>query len=202
MRPVHLVSTAALVVLLAAGAQAGVATGVTSITVGPNNFIPPTGLGDADVVSFDPSLQKAVLEKTFEHLGDIPIIIDRGPSQGVDTFHIDERVRNDTGVDWTDFHLKFDSIDANPLLTVSFLNVDNPTGEWKGIVSDPDELSLFGSVPAGGTFSLSFDLQMTDSPGAFALFGIRETPTIPEPTTLALMGLGLAGIARAGRRSR
>jgi PEP-CTERM motif-containing protein len=200
MRPAKLLSTTALVLSLAARAHAGVATGVTDIRVGDNPFFPPTGLGSADVASFDPQAQKAVLEKDFAHLGDIPIIIDRGPSQGVDTFHVDERVRNDTGVDWTDFHLDFDSIDANPLLTVSFLNVDNPTGEWTNIVSDPDHLSLVGSVPAGGTFSLSFDLQMTDSQGAFALFGIHETPSVPEPTTLALMGVGLAGIASAGRR--
>src|SRR4030095_13207934 len=110
MKSVQLVLTTAFVALIAAAANAGVvATGVTSITVGDNPFFPPSG-GTGDVASFDPNAQTAVLEKDFTQIGDIPIIIDRGPSQGVDTFHIDERVKNDTGVDWTDFHFVFQAL--------------------------------------------------------------------------------------------
>jgi hypothetical protein len=201
MKSVQLALTTAFVALIAAAANAGVvATGVTSITVGDNPFFPPSG-GTGDVASFDPNAQTAVLEKDFTQIGDIPIIIDRGPSQGVDTFHIDERVKNDTGVDWTDFHFVFQSIDANQALNVSFLNVANPTGEWTSSFPEPNQLTLFGLVPAGGIFSLSFDLQMNDQKDAFALFAIHEFPSVPEPTTLALTGLGLAAIC-AGRRRR
>ena len=112
MKAAQLFFSTALVALLSAGAQAGVVTGVTSVTVGDNPFFASSG-GTGNVVTFDPNQQVAVLEKTFTTLGDVPIIIDRTSSQGVDTFHVDERVRNDTGVDWTDFHFVVELIDAN-----------------------------------------------------------------------------------------
>ncbi len=140
------------------------------------------------------------IEKTFTSLGDIPIIVNGGPSNGVDTLHIDERVRNNTGVPWTDFHLVVQPIDANPNLVVTFANVNNPTGEWTSTQSNPNILSLFGNVPNGGIFSLSFDLVISSDVGAFNLFGIHQYPTIPEPSTLAL--LGCAGIATVLRRRR
>jgi PEP-CTERM motif len=200
MRTARLVLVTIVAALIGAGAQAGVAVGVTSITVGDNPFFPPTG-GTGNVADFDPVEQNAVIEKDFTQLGDIPIIIDRAASQGVDVIHIDERVKNNTGVDWTDFHIIFEPIDANQALTVSFLDVGNPTGEWTNVVTGPNFLSLFGSVPDGGTFSLSFDLQMTDQVGAFALFALHEFPTVPEPTTLGLLGMGLAAIAARRRAS-
>lgn len=199
MKAAQLFFSTALVALLSAGAQAGVVTGVTSVTVGDNPFFASSG-GTGNVVTFDPNQQVAVLEKTFTTLGDVPIIIDRTSSQGVDTFHVDERVRNDTGVDWTDFHFVVELIDANQDLTIAFLNVANPTGQWTNGASDPNQLSLFGLVPAGDTFSLSFDLQMNDQPGAFALFGVHEFPSVPEPATLGLVGVGLAAIGAKGRR--
>jgi len=199
MRSVQLVLAAAFAALIGATAHAD---GVTSIAVGQNNpFFPSTG-GDGQVASFDQPGQKAVIEKTFDKLGDVPIIIDRGPSSGVDTIHIDERVRNDTGVDWTDFHFIFESIDANPGLTISFLNVANPTGEWSSGAPGPNTLSLFGLVPAGDVFSISFDLQMTDQVDAYALFGVHEVPSVPEPTTVALLGLGLVPLAVRRRSAR
>ena len=202
MKAAPLLLASALAALIGAGTQvadAGVITGVTAIAVGSNPFFPSSG-GAGNVASFDPDAQTAVLEKDFDKLGDVPIIIDRTASQGVDTIHIDERVRNNTGLDWTDFHLVVELIDANEGLVVSFLNVANPTGEWTSGASNPGQLDLFGLVPAGGIFSLSFDLQMNDQVGAFALFGIHEVPTVPEPTTLGLVGIGLAGIAGLRKR--
>ena len=107
---------------------------------------------------------------------------------------------NDTGVDWSDFHLVVQSIDANPDLLVEFLNVSNPTGEFTSIMPMDNALWLIGPVLDGGTFSLSFDLQITTSQDAYFLFGIHEYPTVPEPGTLALVIPGLFGLWLTRRR--
>jgi hypothetical protein len=139
------------------------------------------------------------VEKTFTSIADLPIIVNGGPSTGTDILHIDERVRNNTGVDWTDFHFMMTPIDANPNLSVSFLNVTNPTGDWTSITPAPDMLTLVGHVPAGGIFSLSFDLAISSDKDAYNLFAIHEVPSVPEPSTLALLGCSLVGLLRVRR---
>ena len=150
--------------------------------------------------------ESEVITKDFTAIGDVPIILHTNPSTGTDVIHIDERVINDTGIEWTDFHLTFGSIDANPALSVEFLNVTNPTGEFTTISPSTDLLSLFGTVAAGDTFSLSFDLEANSQAGSFDLFGIHEVPsitTVDEPAVLALTGLSLVlgFVTLRGRRT-
>ncbi len=144
----------------------------------------------------------ATLAKTFTALGDVPIILHRNPTIGTDTIRINERVRNNTGVTWTDFHFLMQPIDANPLLGVSFQNITNPTGEWTTITPGLNSLTLLGSVPDGGTFSISFDLVVSSSAGSFDLFGIHEFPSIPEPSTLALLACSFVGLMSRPRGRR
>lgn len=65
----------------------------------------------------------------------------------------------------------------------------------------PGSLSLFGLVPDGGTFSISFDLQLTTPEGAYSLFGIHEYPTVPEPAAMVLAGGALLGVWIQRRRA-
>jgi hypothetical protein len=192
MKKALIVSAIAFCVL---GTTAPSVLGAYSVTyVGQNPwFASPGGTG---------SLSGTTIEKTFTSLGDIPFIVDGGPSTGTDILHIDERVRNSTGVAWTDFHFLMESIDASPALQVSFLNVINPTGEWISIQPTPNALTLLCNVPDGGTFSLSFDLAISSQVGAYNLFAIHEKPTVPEPTTLALLLLGAFAARRRVTSSR
>jgi hypothetical protein len=184
--------TAVLVGMWGVLAAPASATQVTHVGDNPFPCCANTG-GTGNIAGQD--ADSATLEKDFTSLGDIPFIVNGGPSVGVQTFHIDERVRNNTGVDWSDFHFLVQSIDANPDLKVEFLNVSNPTGEWTTIDATlPGVLTLLGLVEDGDIFSLSFDLQITTSTDAFFLFGVHEFPTVPEPGTLMLVGSGLAGL--------
>lgn len=67
-----------------------------------------------------------------------------------------------------------------------------PTGATRLALGIPDG---FGFIGAPGAYD--------DNDGAYRIrIGINEVPTIPEPATLALMGLGLAGISAARRRKK
>lgn len=67
-----------------------------------------------------------------------------------------------------------------------------PTGATRLALGIPDG---FGFVGVSGAYD--------DNDGAYRIrIGINEIPTIPEPATLALLGLGLAGIGYKQHRSK
>jgi len=192
---------------LAAALSSAQAQPVSVEFVGVNPFpgFPSTG-GTGQIVSQTPN--GTVITKDFTTLGDVPIIIHTQPVPGtVDSsvvfLHIDERVSNHTGVPWTDFHLGFGPIDNGPVVLV-FQNVANPTGEFGTISPSPNNLDLFGSVPDGGTFSLSFDLLIGHNPQSFDLFGIHEHPTVAPDggATFLLLGIGSGALFLGSRRFR
>ena len=177
------------------------ASAITVGSVGDNPFSVPS---DGGTGSFTCDTGTCTVNKEFTALGDIPIVITPAnvPSSGTDTLHFEESITNNTGIDWTDFHLGFIPIDNNPGLTLSFENVINATNQFTSFSAGTNELSMFGSVPNGDVFSLAYDLVMTSSPGSFDLFAVSELPTVttvPEPTTLALLALGFAGLVTARR---
>jgi hypothetical protein len=177
--------------------------------VGPNPFsgFPSTG-GTGTFGGTNP----VTILKTFTSLGDVPIIIQRHPPSAVqngalpavEALNITERVTNNTGVDWTDFHMLMQPIDANPLLSVQFLGVTNSTGQWTTITPGLNSLNLFGLVKNGDTFSLSFTLQVTTDQFSNDLFGIHEFPTVPSPSAsvLAMLGCSILGAVSRPRSRR
>lgn len=72
-------------------------------------------------------------------------------------------------------------------------------------LTKPGEQSQVSQNPAGMNSSTQFDFDIEDCDGFSdneIITGTRETcPPIPEPTTLILLGFGLAGIKLLKRRS-
>jgi hypothetical protein len=112
---VRLVSAILLGLVWTAASPASALIEVTYVGDNPwfDNGFPTTG-GTGQVEGQDG--QSATITKDFTSVGLIPIIVDAGPSPqgGVESIRINERITNNTGVDWTDFHYLFGSIDANP----------------------------------------------------------------------------------------
>jgi PEP-CTERM motif len=181
--------------------------------VGDNPFSGFPSDGGTGTFSCSPSNeggQNCPVTKNFDALGDVPIIIDVVPNTdqglltGSDLIHFDETITNNTNFDWTDFHLSFFGIDNGPM-TIEFQNVFF-TG-WLLSISTTNELGLVSasgsSLASGDSFNLSFDLQINTRPGDYDLFGISEqpsVPSVPEPATLALLGVALAGLGVSRRR--
>jgi hypothetical protein len=131
----------------------------------------------------------------------------------------DEAVENETGTEWTDFHMH---------LMVDTLNPQ--AGFDPAFVPDGDQLENVGYALNYGYNGLPIELHFSDTDGdgvlPFSLdnlggnifqpgyyggeivivtdplipvnghFGLKQIPTIPEPATLVLLGLGTLGLFR------
>jgi hypothetical protein len=102
------------------------------------------------------------------------------------------------------------------------LDLDTPTKDppptarrfgmnvFGGLTHESNEISWsMGTLPAGGSANFTFSIDVPDLaegiPTGFNdltgyAFTLRQQPTIPEPSTLLLLGSGLLGITAFGRR--
>jgi hypothetical protein len=114
-----------------------------------------------------------------------------------------EVVINGTGVDWTDFH--FDVIGGDATFNPTATNASGPNGfvvtpfTSSVFTADNTRLDVSGGLvangdswfPGSGANGGALWINVVSGPvGNFRFFTLKETPTIPGPTALAVLALG------------
>jgi hypothetical protein len=178
--------------------------------VGPNSVKP-----NNDDFTAGPAAPNSIgATKTFT--SNTPILhkfnVDR--SGGTTEYFFSERVFNQTGVDWLDFHfeiiglnggLDFDT-DPDPQKpqktpAPSSAGSGDPKNNFSKLNHQPGSIDWSdGLVKNGGSVFFTFSIDVPDSVSSFTL---QETPSpVPEPTTLVLWGATAAGLGYLARRRR
>lgn len=91
----------------------------------------------------------------------------------------------------------------NFLFTLSSQNIPNLTVTVNGIAADVAGFGAFRFAGLEGTSDAPLIVQISGTPSGVALYsGEIQVQLVPEPGTLALLGLGLALAAGARRRTQ
>jgi hypothetical protein len=170
------------------------------------------------------------LEKRFENVAYIDVSFSVLDSDGTTEYWVTDTVTNSTTFHWHDFHIELgfglgDNFVGSGEL--DFLDFDQPTPQNPAPTSDtfataeltidPDVQDYSnGKCKIGDICIMGFPIDIPDhtaipdeywirdaSSGDVTgyMFTLRQTPTIAEPATLLLFGIGLAGMATLRRRS-
>ncbi len=204
----RLLLATAVMLLATGGAMAGVAHGSIVVNIsGP-------GLGSAGpVVTGTSSIDYSL---TFDHVAPIDMAVSAVPPGTVlfNTIPVDT-INNHTGPTWTDYHFllgsgsgdTFTPFTAATNQGLDFLASPAPftSAAFSTFSQTTDGLTWFGLlVPDGGGIDFAFEVSVPSSVTGFTL---RQFPSAaaPEPSTLFLLGLGIAGapaIAWRGARRK
>lgn len=158
-------------------------------------------------------INPAVLGKSFNSICSMDIVFTVTNNGALGQVAFRETVANISGQTWTDFHMQlgfgfgsqFTPVPGN--CGVGFTTVPMPTSgsfNLRGVSSSSIDWGGGRPVPTGTSAVFGFSINVEDLspcipvgsrlPNGY-VFTLRETPTIPEPTTMFLLGTGLAGIA-------
>jgi PEP-CTERM motif len=183
---------ALLVLSLAAGARAGFVDGSFGCTF-PDESNPTSPPGYS--WSFDygqPALTLGTLS-TDMNADRLAMCIQAANTDP--TFLVSETVTNSSGVAWTGYRLV---LSGDPAVT--FVPPASSDTFGSAVVT-PYEIDYTApsSVPSGTSVNLAFQINVAN-PGLFS-WTMTQQP-LPEPATVALMGIGGVGLLMMRRRSR
>jgi len=181
-------------------------SGIASVGLNPLT-LPTPELNNDDVNGTSPNEIK-ILQKDYTGIGPVDInftVIDSG---GTTEYLFTEGVQNNTGVDWTDYHIQLGygvGADFVPSGLGDGLDFDSPDynspfsfAPFTTVVVAEDDIDVYDGLIPDFTFVSPFVFHV-DVPDGITTFTIRQFPTtdaVPEPSSVSL---ALAGIAALGR---
>lgn len=174
---------------------------------------PPVAPNNDDVAGDSPNVI-VVTQKDYFGIGPVDLVFDVVDTGGVTEYFFTEGVQNNTGLDWSGYHLElgfgvgsefvkstagdgldFDSPDFNS--TIDFY----PGGFFfPTYTALEDDLIAGGGIMPDFAFAGNF-LFHVDVPDGITSFTLRQSPIpVPEPGTFTLTALGLLGLTAYRKR--
>ena len=111
---------------------------------------------------------------------------------GIFIYSVTETIHNNSGVDWFDFHITSPNASSVGSPTVAgFTSCTSPTGNAFDCSG--------GTVASGSAVTINFRLG-TPSDQTSGAFFIGQSPSVPEPQSWTMAGLGLVALGWLARR--
>lgn len=154
----------------------------------------------------------AAVSKIFTSLNPIDIVLKVDPSDGITEYLFAEGIANLTGVTWTDYHIELGFGTganfqlADPSLFLAFDNSPAADSfEFSTVTPDPNVGQVLkyegGVVLPNSNLSLNFTIDVPDLISRqIPQFTIRQYPSVPEPSSIVMIGLGAVGMLLVARR--
>ena len=154
-----------------------------------------------------------VTQKNYIGIGPVDIVFNVTNSGGVSEYLFTEGVFNNTGLNWTAYHIELGfGFDAGFVKSTSGDGLDfdspdfnspfnfNPGGSlFSSLSVTEDDVYATGGVMPHLTFAGYFRFTV-DVPDGITSFTVRQSPVVPEPGSFAILSCGVAGLALLRRR--
>lgn len=211
---------ATFTILTATTLQAGEITGFSWFSgvasVASTTIFPPAVSNNDDVAGLSPN-EVFVTQKDYVAIGPVDLVFNVTDSLGVTEYAFKEGVFNNTGLNWTSYHIELgfgNGVGFTPSPSGDGLDFDAPDYN-SGLLFNPspgfffptaiateDDIYASGGVMPYLGFAGYFRFSV-DVPDGITSFTIRQSPiAVPEPATGMLGLLSLTGILAARRRTR